>query len=71
MLYKTIAAEVVDKWFENVINTSAISAEKLSTIVILSSRRVLEVGAKIGSAVVSRNNNAVLSNSPDIIFFAF
>ena len=53
------------------INTSAKSSEKLATIVKKSSRSVLEMGAKIGSAVVSINNKAAVGVNPDIILFPF
>ena len=65
----TIAAEGPDNFFRNIAKTSAQATKKLTTNVMKGPARSSEIGAKIGTAVVSINQKATLSTITEVINF--
>ena len=65
----TIKAEGLSSFFKNLGKISAKAGKKLASNVLKNPGRVLEIGANVGSAFVSKNPKAALSTLPEVINF--
>ena len=65
----TIQAEGLGKFPKTLGRNSAKAGQKLAADVMKNPGRALEIGAKIGSAAVSKNTKPALSTIPDVTKF--
>ena len=65
----TIQAEGLGSFFKNLGKISSKAGKKLATNVLKNPARALEIGANVGTAMVSRNPKAALSTLPELITF--
>ena len=65
----TIQAEGLGSFFKNLGKISAKASKKLATNVLKNPARAPEIGANVGTAMVSRNPKAALSTLPEVINF--
>ena len=65
----TIQAEGLGEFFKNLGKVSSKAAEKIATNALKNPARLLEIGANVATAAVSRNPKAALSTLPEVISF--
>ena len=65
----TIKAKRLGSFFKNLGKISAKSGKKIANIALKNPGRFLEIGAKVATAVASRNPKAASSTIPEVINF--